>query len=609
MAKSARPGGKEVEKKQAGKAPGASGLVAACAAPLGVPCDVWGNARHILDCMARAHKAKADLLVLPRLCLTGVTCGDMLRNHLLLEEAWKALEHIAGQSGDTLTCVGLPVFMDEDVYEVLAFVRGGVVEALVPYFIPCPPLRPWQAADAIQYRGIKCSPDITLPGKGWQAMVVQPGRDKELYLDDAQPLYIQPEAAPFTAGGGGAFLHRVAEQSKALAGPLAVAQPGAAESTTDGVYAGMCALVCRGKVLDFSPAFEEEPFIKANVASARGVAYAGRPCAADACFPWLQGDEEQFFQDCLDIAVHGLSTRLKRANIHNMVLGLSGGLDSAMALLIMEEARQRLRLPPQSLHVYSLPGPGTSKRTLNNARLLCQALGISLKEISIQQAVEKHLKDIGHGGQLDAAFENAQARERTQVLMDIANMVGGLVVGPGDMSELALGFTTYGGDHLSMYGVNSGMPKTLIRQMVDWYAEMYEGDLGDALQQVLKTPISPELLPGGQQKQKTEDILGPYPLTDFYLWHFLRVGLSPRALLQKARDAFGAEYTPRQTLHSLHSFFRRFFAAQFKRSCLPDGPQVLPISLSPRGGLRLPSDAGNKLWLDEIEQIMKEEQS
>ncbi len=582
-------------------------LQVACASLQGTPCDVEGNKGQILAAMEKARKAKADLLVLPRLCLVGATCGNMLLDRWLMDKAWQALEEIARASGELLVFVGLPVLLEGIPREVCAFVHKGVIQYLAPYMYPVPPLERVIPYGYQDYRGIQVSYFANISLNGWVVTLHEAGKETVMPLFDDKRLMVFPQAAPYVAGGAGDAALEAQSVSLQEEAFVAIARPGPVESTTDQVYAGLCALAYQGNVLAMSAPFEEETFITAATCG-EGAVYTPLTREGDKRFPWVQGEQEAFFQDCLDIAARGLAARLERTGIRRMVLGLSGGLDSTMALLIMEEARRQLNLPPDALRVYTLPGPGTSERTLENARLLCQALGIALREISIREAVRGHLRDIGHDGRHDAAYENAQARERTQVLMDIANMVGGLVVGPGDMSELALGFTTYNGDHMSMYGVNAGMPKTLLRQLIAWYADVQEGDLGDALRRVLDTPISPELLPGGQQSQRTEDILGPYPLTDLYLWYFLKEGLPPAALVEKAQEAFQGQYTRGQLVSSLGSFYRRFFAAQFKRSCLPDGPQVLPISLSPRGGLRLPSDASANVWLEEIDRLLKEGQ-
>ena len=297
--------------------------------------------------------------------------------------------------------------------------------------------------------------------------------------------------------------------------------------------------------------------------------------------------------DFIRIPAQALSLRLKRINAENIILGLSGGLDSAMALLIADRARRILNLNLSSLNIYTLPAQGTGKATLSNAEMLCNALNIPLNSIDISQAVFDHLKAINHKGQEDAAFENAQARERTQILMDIANMLGGIMIGTGDMSELALGFTTYGGDHMSMYGVNSGLLKTMIRFAMHNEAQKNE-HLKPALSAILDTPISPELKSGAQH---TEKILGPYILNDFFLYYALK-GFAPEKIIKKALSAFENEYSKEFLAARLKAFYRRFFANQFKRSCLPDGPKVTDISLSPRGEFNMPSDASPEVFLD-----------
>jgi len=317
------------------------------------------------------------------------------------------------------------------------------------------------------------------------------------------------------------------------------------------------------------------------------------------------GLRSQRCEEILGIQAGGLATRLRHTGLQRLVVGVSGGLDSTLALLVAARSLDKLGLPRKNLLAVTMPGPGTSQRTLANARALMTAVGAEAREISIAAAVAQHFADIGHDPALqDVTYENAQARERTQILMDLANQEGALVVGTGDMSELALGWATYNGDHMSMYAVNVGVPKTLVRYLVARYAEAYAApELAAVLADVLDTPVSPELLPAqdGQISQRTEDIVGPYELHDFFLYYLLRWGYEPAKLLRVARLAWAGRYTPDELRRWLEVFLRRFFAQQFKRSCLPDGPKVGSVALSPRGDWRMPSDASPALWLADLQ--------
>jgi NAD+ synthase (glutamine-hydrolysing) len=309
-------------------------------------------------------------------------------------------------------------------------------------------------------------------------------------------------------------------------------------------------------------------------------------------------------EEILSMQALGLATRLHAIHMKDVVLGLSGGLDSTLALIVAIRAFDRLSLPRKGIHALTMPCFGTTARTRSNAELLASAYGTDFGEINIAKSVLSHFDDIGQSPDLhDITYENAQARERTQVLMDMANKLGALVVGTGDLSELALGWATYNGDHMSMYGVNASIPKTLVRHLVAFEAEISQGDLRACLLDILATPVSPELLPpkDGLITQKTEDIVGPYELHDFFLYYFARFGMEPSKILRLARLAFQGDYDEETIKKWLKTFLRRFFSQQFKRSCLPDGPKVGTVTLSPRGDWRMPSDASSALWLQGLE--------
>ncbi|MCK9311260.1 MAG: NAD(+) synthase, partial [Bacteroidales bacterium] len=315
---------------------------------------------------------------------------------------------------------------------------------------------------------------------------------------------------------------------------------------------------------------------------------------------------EERCHELFSIQVQGLAKRLVHTECKQIVIGISGGLDSTLALLVAVKTFDKLGIPRKNIEGITMPGFGTTDRTYQNAIDLIQSLGVHFRKISICQAVDQHFKDIGHDpSKQDVTYENSQARERTQILMDISNQTNGMVIGTGDLSELALGWATYNGDHMSMYGVNCGIPKTLVRFMVQWVAEnQMDGATAKILSDVVDTPVSPELLPAtddGKISQKTEDLVGPYELHDFFLYYALRFGFQPRKILWMACRAFDGVYGKETILSWLRIFYKRFFAQQFKRSCLPDGPKVGSVSLSPRGDWRMPSDAVVRIWLEDLE--------
>ncbi len=558
----------------------------------GRPGDVAGNAREAMARAAQARSAGAELLVLPELCLPGLGCGDLLAQPALLDACWAEARDIARQTGSMALVLGLPVKLGDRVYNAALLAFGGGMQGLVlkqdlswrerrvfspgeeavaPASWPCP-VRAGQ-------EGL-----FSLPGGGRIQLCFTDDK-KERAAADVLALL---GASPSRAGGGYA---RVTGLFDLAEGTLcAWANAGANESTTDQVFDGQALVVQDGRVLSDASAWGELP-----------PAYPWRPDPAMPYAPLEEKARAAWCREALEIAARGLACRMARIGARGVSLGLSGGLDSAMALMTALRAFEINGLDKSNLFAVSLPAFGTSAKTRSNAGALLQACGLRQREIDLTASLTQHLKDIGHPeGRHDAAFENAQARERTQVLMDIANQIGGLMIGPGDMSELALGFTTYGGDHMSMYGVNAGLYKSAIRLIVAQCARDAEAPaLARALEEILDTPISPELIPGekGGIRQKTEDILGPYILNDFFLHHFLQDRMSPAQLLEKAQKAFGPRFEPAEIISRMRGFFTRFFASQFKRSCLADGPQVLGVSLSPRGGLDMPSDASAALWL------------
>ncbi len=571
--------------------------VMAASLAAGRPGDVAANARAVLSRVEEAKAAGANLLVLPELCLTGVSFGDLTAHPLVLEACRLAAREIAGAAGTLTVVFGLPVQIGNRVFNAAAVTGTGGFQGIV-------------LKEQLTWRERRVfAPGSEQAGSGWPCPVfsqetgsfrLADGRALEVaFADDMR---IQPAAEvlallgnrPSVAGGGG---ERVSWLTGLCGHALcAWANAGVNESTTDRVYDGQALVTKDGHILMNS--------------SLTGLPPSASAWQPDPAMPYapLEGPARAIWcREALEIAARGLAVRMARIGAKGLSLGLSGGLDSTMALLAALRALEINGLDRQNLYAVSLPAFGTSVKTRGNAQALLLACGLPAREIDITDSVSRHFRDIGHPeGQHDAVFENAQARERTQVLMDIANQISGLMIGPGDMSELALGFTTFGGDHMSMYGVNAGLYKTAIRLMVAQAArDTGNPALARVLQDILETPISPELIPGedGKIKQKTEDILGPYVLNDFFLHHFLDSRPTPAQLLSLAKSAFGPAYSRQEILSRMRGFFSRFFASQFKRSCLPDGPQVLGISLSPRGGLDMPSDAAATLWTSAIDAL------
>lgn len=602
--------------------------VMACAPLFGAPGDIENNTKAIFSRIEEARAQDVDLLVLPELCLTGSGLGSLFSHSLMASACMEAAREIASVCGSMRCVFGLPVWDGPSglPYNALALVEDGQITA----FVFKENLKPDQVSHfrpgamgkmVVDGRTVPCAGDGRLSfGKRnrYQALV--------RFYDDLIPqrvlfkhcppsLLVLPDLMPAEACL--MSLWPVSLKSRPFGGcALVYANAGVNESTTDLVYPGN-ALICQeGRALDTALPFARDAalaevdleLIKQNRPFDQGF---GVRVPWDLQMPYAPKEgalRALWCRDSLEIAAQGLATRMGRIGIWAVTIGVSGGLDSAMALLVTRRAFEILNLPTSSLYAYSLPGLASSRQTKNNARRLMEAMGLPYREIDLKDSIRQHFRDIEQDENLhDAAYENAQARERTQVLMDKANQVGGLMVGSGDLSELALGFTTFGGDHMSMYGVNAGLYKSAIRMIV---RQASHDTKSPALRQVLKdilaTPISPELVPGkeGQIAQKTEELLGPYVLNDFFLHVFLTQGASPQLLLIAARNAFKDDYTDAELLDRMRQFFTRFFANQFKRNCLPDGPSVLGVSLSPRGsGFTLASDASASAWLNAIDQL------
>ena len=633
---------------------------AGCAVPAVKPADTSFNAQAVVALIKQAAREHVRAVVFPELCLTGYTCGDLFLQPALLRAAEDALQSVLTQTKkeDVVFIVGLPVCAENLIFNAAAVCYKGQICGVVPKTFLPNYNEFYEArwfASALDFDGR----EITLCGQDVPAgtdLIFEAGgvnfgveicEDLWAVTPPSAELALQGAELIFNLSASNALAEKnaytrafIAQQSARCLCAYAYACCGYGESTTDAVFAGGAFLFENGKALAHAARFNAKPqlisteidvdFLRreraANTSFRTLCALAhNEPYdvistgqAPDACakltreispLPFVpQG--EKLNENCAEIfniQVTALATRLQAAHAKTAVIGISGGLDSTLALLVTAGAFDKLGLPRKQILALTMPGFGTTDRTYNNALTLMKKLGVSAREIDIKPACLQHFKDIKHDARVhDTAYENVQARERTQILMDLANKHGGLVVGTGDLSELALGWATYNGDHMSMYGVNAGVPKTLVRSLVLWAAQnAADAKTRAVLQDIADTPISPELLPAGKDgsiKQKTEDAVGPYELHDFFLYYFVRRGCTPAKILFLAQHAFGKKYTPAVIKKWLTVFFKRFFAQQFKRSCLPDGPKVGSVALSPRGDWRMPSDASAAAWLDELEK-------
>ncbi len=642
----------------------------ACAVPKVVVGDPMKNAQDICAWIAKADSENADLVVFPELAITGYTCADLFFQDTLLRGSVNALQQIAdftkGYPGIT-AFVGLPALVGGQMYNCGAAVSGGKVHGLVPKtYLPnykeFYERRWFSSSEDLQEKAISAqrlglSGDYEIPvGRD---LLFQVGDGTLVGMEICEDLWTpMPPSTMQTLNGAEVVVNLsasnetvgkrdyrrrlVRHQSSICNCVYAYCSAGYTESTQDLVFSGH-SLICEGgSVLaenenqiatDYmlihdadlgrvrcdrrkNKSVRDAMSIYGKVEPARRVCCESRSLRSDGSMyrvnrlPFVPNDNADRLERCKSIfaiQVAGLRQRLATLNA-KAVIGVSGGLDSTLALLVAAEAMKELGRPATDVHAITLPCFGTSDRTYRNSLALMAALGVTQKEINIGTSVTRHLADIGHDmNNHNTTYENAQARERTQVLMDYAGDCGGIVVGTGDLSELALGWCTYNGDHMSMYGVNASVPKTLIRWMIRTLADSPEfAAAREVLLDILDTPISPELLPPdvqGKIAQNTEDLVGPYELHDFFLYHTVRYDFTPTKVYTMACRAFGDSYTPDTIKKWLRSFYRRFFAQQFKRSCMPEGVKVGTISLSPRGDWRMPSDASARLWLAEVDAL------
>ena len=614
------------------------------------------NADQIIAAMRQAAGQGVQLLCLPELCLTGYTCSDLFLQQTLYQGAEAALARILAESRSCplVVLVGLPVCQGGKLYNCAAVVAGGRLLGLVPKrHLP-------NYGEFYEHRHFAPGPRqpvaVTLAGQPTrmgtdQLFVCAEMPELVLGVEICEDLWapVPPSCAHALAGAtlvcnlsasdetvGKAAYRRelVAGQSGRLLCGYVYADAGHGESTTDMTFAGHDLIAENGALLaeaaPFGPgrAVTELDLGRLVQERVRSTTFVPDPAGYETVPfhlqpveltltrpfsppPFVPADDAARAERCeliLRIQAEGLAKRLEHTRAACAVLGISGGLDSCLALLAAVRACRVLGRSPRDIVAITMPCFGTTRRTRSNAELLCEALGVQFVEINIAETVKSHFADIGQQlTDYDVTFENGQARVRTLELMDYANKHGGLVVGTGDLSELALGWATYNGDHMSMYGVNAGVPKTLVRHIVRYVADSCGDEaLQKVLLDILDTPVSPELLPAAEDgtiAQQTEQLVGPYELHDFYLYYVLRLGFGPAKIYHIAKAAFAGRYEPKVLLYWLRSFYRRFFAQQFKRSCLPDGPKVGSVTLSPRGDWRMPSDACSALWLAEVDAL------
>lgn len=619
---------------------------------------VGGIKQNLENAVQELHAAERDgikLLVFPELYLSAYTCGDLFLQRTLQEECKKALLTLCDETkgSDMVVCVGVPLVWKARLYNCAAVLQNGQILAVIPktylpnyneYYE-----KRWFASGD----GVQSELRIGTQTVPFGQTLVRLSEHAVLGVELCEDLWVPaPPSTSLCLAGANLIVNLsasneavtkndyrrsiIAAQSAKCFCAYVYASAGVGESSTDLVFSGACTVSENGTILseserfafDGSRAVADIDLDKLCAERQRDGSFSDNAAhlaafpAVSTCVPvpetafedvtrlfdrhpFVPSDEREKDARCREILAiqsHALAKRLAHTGLHKAVVGISGGLDSTLALLVCVRTMQILKQPAENILCVTMPGFGTTDRTYHNACDLVRAFGAQLLEIPIRDAALGHMRDIGHDPSVqDVTYENTQARERTQILMDLANKHGGLLVGTGDLSELALGWCTYNADHMSMYGVNAGVPKTLVRHLVENEAEHLPENVARILRDILDTPVSPELLPPdkeGNIQQKTEEELGPYEVHDFFLYHFLRFGTLPKKLLFMARRAFAGTYTDEQLTRWLKLFLRRFFANQFKRSCLPDGPKVGSVSLSPRGDWRMPSDADCTDWMD-----------
>lgn len=638
----------------------------ACASPELKVCDCSFNSEKIVDAVRQADSEGCSLVVFPELSVTGYTCGDLFLQTELQRAAVNALEFIARKTASTsaVILVGLPVSVDSAIYNCAAVIQKGKVLAVIPktfipnygefyerrYFSPASNAGRIEINLSEKFHSVPFGTDILIEDSNGSGFVLGLELCEDLWVPLPPSVNAALSGATVIANLSGsneiigkAEYRRslVKMQSAHTVSAYLYANAGHDESTQDVVYSGHSLICENGSLLVESKLFQSgiiysdidvERLLQerrrtttfSQCAAGSSPSYRIIPaeirqpriktsslCRYVDSHPFVPSSVEVRSSRCaavIQLQAEGLAKRLRHIRCTSAVIGLSGGLDSTLALLVTCKAFDLCGIDRSGILAVTMPCFGTTDRTYNNACKLAESSGVSLKEVRIADSVRQHFKDIGQDENVhDVTYENGQARERTQVLMNLANKSNGIVIGTGDLSELALGWCTYNGDHMSMYGVNSSIPKTLVRYLVNWFKDEAASEnpvLSEVLQDILDTPVSPELLPpkDGKISQKTEDLVGPYELHDFFLYYILRFGFSPEKILFLA-DCSDLPFDHDFKLKWLRTFYRRFFTQQFKRSCMPDGAKVGTVNLSPRGDWRMPSDASASVWLEEIDRI------
>ena len=620
--------------------------------------DVEFNKEQICRKMDEAAASGAKIIVFPELCVTGYTCSDLFTQDVLLDHAREVLTEIAAHTRDmdALVFVGAPLAVDGELYNVAAAMNYGKILGLttktfLPNYGEFYEMRQFregpEKAREIEFDGemVPFGPKILFTAKQMEHLIVAAEICEDVWspvppsieaVREGATVIVNCSASDETIGKATYRESLIEGQSARLIAGYIYSNAGEGESTTDLVFGGHNLIAENGTILAESKRFENgiiyseidvnrlmserrknTTFKTAKERTLTRVPFdieiteteLTRVFPSRPFVPSENRERAKRCEEILTIQAMGLKKRLEHTHAKCAVVGISGGLDSTLALLVTAKAFDALGLDRKHIISVTMPCFGTTDRTYNNACKMSLSLGAELREVPIAAAVMQHFKDIGHDPEdHSVTYENSQARERTQVIMDIANANGGMVIGTGDMSELALGWATYNGDHMSMYGVNASVPKTLVRHLVQYYADTTDDkELQEVLYDVLDTPVSPELLPpkDGKIAQKTEDLVEPYELHDFFLYYFLRFGYAPSKIYRIAKYSFAGEYDDETIYKWLRTFCWRFFAQQFKRSCLPDGPKVGTVALSPRGDWRMPSDACVASWMRDLEQVVR----